>query len=74
MTLLQRPKLAAQLQLIDDASGVVRLYRIESNKNVTELPSKKGVAFYSNDCYIIQYVTPVRQISAFILPSNFINK
>lgn len=54
MTLLQRPKLAAQTQLIDDGSGDIKIYRIDNNKLI-ELPKITNGSFFSGDSYIVIY-------------------
>lgn len=58
LTLMQRPKVAAQTQLIDDGSGEVKIYRINCNKMV-ELPKTTAGSFYSGDCFIILYEVTV---------------
>ena len=53
ITLIQRPKLAAQTQLIDDGSGELKVYRIDF-EDITEIPKRFGTVLYSGNCYIIQ--------------------
>lgn len=64
LTLMQRPKVAAQTQLIDDGSGEVKIYRINSNKMV-ELPKTTAGSFYSGDCFIILYEVTVSILVVF---------
>ncbi|CRK99352.1 CLUMA_CG012656, isoform A, partial [Clunio marinus] len=56
LTLIQRPQLAAQMQLIDDGSGEVKVYRIDS-EDITDIPKRYEQVFYSENCYIIHYQT-----------------
>lgn len=56
LTLIQRPQLAAQMQLIDDGSGDLKVYRIDS-EDITDVPKKYGQVFYSDNCYIVHYQT-----------------
>lgn len=56
MTLVQRPQLAAQMQLIDEGSGELKVYRIE-NDDIIDVPKRYGQVFYSENCYIIHYQT-----------------
>lgn len=56
LTLIQRPQLAAQMQLIDDGSGELKVYRIDS-EDITDIPKRFGQVFYSDNCYIIHYQT-----------------
>lgn len=56
ITLIQRPQIAAQMQLIDDGTGEIKVYRVES-EDITEIPKRFGQIFYSNNCYIIHYQT-----------------
>lgn len=58
LTLMQRPKVAAQTQLIDDGSGESKIYRINNNKMI-ELPKATAGSFYSGDCFIILYEVTV---------------
>lgn len=54
LTLIQRPQLAAQMQLIDDGSGDLKIFRIDSD-DITDIPKRYGQVFYSGNCYIIHY-------------------
>lgn len=54
LTLIQRPKLAAQTQLIDDGTGDMKVYIIEY-EDIKELKKRTGTALYSGNCYIIHY-------------------
>lgn len=56
ITLIQRPQVAAQMQLIDDGTGDIKVYRIDS-EDITEIPKRYGQIFYSNNCYIVHYQT-----------------
>lgn len=51
---MQRPKLAAQTQLVDDGSGDIKIYRIDGNKLI-ELPKVTNGSLFSGDVYIILY-------------------
>lgn len=52
LTLIQRPQLAAQMQLIDDGSGELKVYQIDS-EDITDIPKRFGQIFYSENCYIV---------------------
>lgn len=54
LTLIQRPKLAAQTQLIDDGSGELKVYRIDF-EDINEIPKRFGTVLYSGNCYIVHY-------------------
>uniref|UniRef100_A0A336MGA1 CSON014978 protein n=1 Tax=Culicoides sonorensis TaxID=179676 RepID=A0A336MGA1_CULSO len=54
LTLICRPKLAAQTQLIDDGSGEIKLYIIEY-EDIKEIKKRGGTALYSGNCYIVHY-------------------
>lgn len=54
LTLLQRPKLSAQTQLIDDGSGDFKIYRVDGT-NLTEMPRSSHGAMYSGDVYVLLY-------------------
>jgi hypothetical protein len=56
ITLIQRPQVAAQMQLLDDGTGDIKIYRVES-EDITEIPKRYGQIFYSNNCYIVHYQT-----------------
>lgn len=56
LTLIQRPQLAAQMQLIDDGSGELKVYRIDSD-DIVDIPKRFGQVLYSDNCYIIHYQT-----------------
>lgn len=58
MILLQRPKLAADTQLIDDGTGEKHIFRITDGR-YNELMNKKNSIFFSNDCYLVHYITVV---------------
>lgn len=57
-TLFQRPKLAATSQLIDDGTGDLTIYKVNSN-NLLEIPRRKLVALFSGDCFLIHYIVTV---------------
>ncbi|XP_037823752.1 villin-like protein quail isoform X1 [Lucilia sericata] len=54
LTLCQRPKMAAETQLIDDGSGERKIYRITKDQ-VIEMPETKAVFFTTLQSYVIQY-------------------
>lgn len=56
LTLIQRPQVAAQMQLIDDGCGEIKVYRIDT-EDITDIPKRYGQVFYSSNCYIIHYQT-----------------
>lgn len=56
LTLIQRQQLAAQMQLIDDGTGELKVYRIDSD-DIADIPKRFGQVFHSENCYIIHYQT-----------------
>ncbi|XP_051856608.1 scinderin [Antechinus flavipes] len=55
------PKMAAQHHMVDDGSGTVEIWRVESTGRVPVDPKTYG-EFYGGDCYIILYTYPKGQI------------
>ncbi|XP_078280339.1 LOW QUALITY PROTEIN: advillin [Rhinoraja longicauda] len=49
-----RPELAAQLRMVDDASGTVEVWRIEESELAPVVPRTYG-QFYGGDCYLVLY-------------------
>lgn len=58
LTLCQRPKMAAKIQLIDDGSGERKIFRI-TKEQVLEMPGSKAVFLTTNHCYVVQYTVVV---------------
>lgn len=58
LTLIQRPELASQMQMIDDGSGEIKVFRID-NEDITDLPKRYEQILFSEHCYIIQYQTAI---------------
>ncbi|XP_053675905.1 villin-like protein quail [Anopheles nili] len=54
LTLIQRPRLAARMQLMDDGSGDMTVYQIGIDE-VKEIPAKCAKTFYSGNCYAVHY-------------------
>uniref|UniRef100_A0A669CKK8 Villin like n=1 Tax=Oreochromis niloticus TaxID=8128 RepID=A0A669CKK8_ORENI len=54
MELHARPELAAQYRMVDDASGDVKVWRIE-NLEPAEVDPKSYGQFYGGDCYLVLY-------------------
>ncbi|KAM9337040.1 villin-1 [Symphorus nematophorus] len=54
MTLHARPEVAAQQRMVDDASGDVKVWRIENLELAEVNPSTYG-QFYGGDCYLVLY-------------------
>uniref|UniRef100_A0A8D3BUS1 Villin like n=1 Tax=Scophthalmus maximus TaxID=52904 RepID=A0A8D3BUS1_SCOMX len=54
MELQARPELAAQQRMVDDASGEVKVWRIENLELAEVNPSTYG-QFYGGDCYLVLY-------------------
>lgn len=54
LTLVTRPKLAAQMQLIDDGCGDLKVYIVEYD-DMKELKKRSGMALYSGNVYIVHY-------------------
>ncbi|XP_061820679.1 villin-1 [Nerophis lumbriciformis] len=49
-----RPELAAQQRMVDDASGDVKVWRVE-NLELAEVTSSTFGQFYGGDCYLVLY-------------------
>nr|XP_046227115.1 villin-1 isoform X2 [Scatophagus argus] len=49
-----RPELAAQHRMVDDASGDVKVWRIE-NSELAEVKPRTYGQFYGGDCYLVLY-------------------
>ncbi|XP_028288226.1 villin-1 isoform X2 [Parambassis ranga] len=54
MELHARPEVAAQQRMVDDASGDVKVWRIENLELAEVNPSTYG-RFYGGDCYLVLY-------------------
>lgn len=72
LTLMQRPKLAAQTQLIDDGMGPLNVFRVDGTKLI-ELPKITFGSLFSGDVYIVTYQATVYQSKFIIFSKNFIN-
>ncbi|XP_053118102.1 scinderin isoform X3 [Hemicordylus capensis] len=57
----ESPQMAAQHNMVDDGSGKVEIWRVESNGRIPIEPQSYG-QFYGGDCYIILYTYPKGQI------------
>nr|XP_056712977.1 scinderin isoform X2 [Euleptes europaea] len=57
----ESPQMAAQHNMVDDGSGKVEIWRVESNGRIPIEPEAYG-QFYGGDCYIILYTYPKGQI------------
>uniref|UniRef100_A0A8C0ZRT3 Scinderin n=1 Tax=Castor canadensis TaxID=51338 RepID=A0A8C0ZRT3_CASCN len=55
------PQMAAQHNMVDDGSGEVEIWRVESNGRV-EIDQNSYGEFYGGDCYIILYTYPRGQM------------
>ncbi|KAM9308698.1 scinderin-like isoform 2-T2 [Gastrophryne carolinensis] len=55
------PAMAAQHNMVDNGSGKVEIWRVESNGRIPVEPNTYG-QFYGGDCYIILYTYPKGQI------------
>uniref|UniRef100_A0A1B6F7X6 HP domain-containing protein n=1 Tax=Cuerna arida TaxID=1464854 RepID=A0A1B6F7X6_9HEMI len=53
-TLHERPRLAAETQLVDDGSGKVTVWRVHQSELVL-VPSPCHGTFYGGDCYLVKY-------------------
>lgn len=69
LTLCQRPKMAADTQLVDDGSGERKIYCIYKDK-VEDVAETKAMIFYTNNCYVMKYLVMVRIISAIFIFKN----
>ncbi|XP_058486554.1 villin-1 isoform X1 [Solea solea] len=54
MALHARPELAAQQRMVDDASGQIKVWRIENLELAEVNPNTYG-QFYGGDCYLVLY-------------------
>lgn len=59
LSLIQRPHLAAESQLIDDGHGEMVIYRVGPKGDIIEVPKRNNVALFSGDCYLIHYIVTV---------------
>ncbi|KAJ1101440.1 hypothetical protein NDU88_006508 [Pleurodeles waltl] len=57
----ESPQMAAQHNMVDDGSGEVQIWRVESNGRIPVDPGTYG-QFFGGDCYIILYTYPKGQI------------
>ncbi|XP_058039252.1 scinderin isoform X3 [Ahaetulla prasina] len=57
----ESPQMAAQHNMIDDGSGKVEIWRVESNGRIPIEPGSYG-QFYGGDCYIVLYTYPKGKI------------
>ncbi|XP_054846866.1 scinderin isoform X2 [Eublepharis macularius] len=57
----ESPQMAAQHNMVDDGSGKVEIWRVESSGRIPVEPQTYG-QFYGGDCYIILYSYPKGQI------------
>lgn len=61
LTLCQRPKMAAETQLIDDGSGERKIFRITKDQ-IIEMPETKAVFFSTHQSYVVQYTVAVSRL------------
>ncbi|XP_030382996.1 villin-like protein quail [Scaptodrosophila lebanonensis] len=54
VSLCERPKMAADTQLVDDGRGERVVYRV-CGTDITELLPTKAVVFCTNSCYVVKY-------------------
>lgn len=59
LSLIQRPHLAAESQLIDDGHGEMVIYRVGAKGDIIEVPKRNNIALFSGDCYLIHYIVTV---------------
>jgi hypothetical protein len=65
-TLHDKPKLAAESQLVDDGTGQRRVWRIEKFQLVP-VPEKLYGVFFSGDCYVVKYTYLVGGTEKYLL-------
>ncbi|XP_031623879.1 villin-like protein quail isoform X1 [Contarinia nasturtii] len=74
MSLIQRPHLAAESQLIDDGHGEMVIYRVGAKGDIIEIPKRNNIALFSGDCYLIHYiVTSIENNGKTLAESNVKN-
>ncbi|TNN88275.1 Villin-1 [Liparis tanakae] len=66
MELHARPELAAQQRMVDDASGDVKVWRIEDLEVAEVNPNTYG-QFYGGDCYLVLYTYEISNRRHYIL-------
>lgn len=66
LSLIQRPHLAAESQLIDDGHGEIVVYRVGAKGDIIEIPKRNNISLFSGDCYLIHYIVTVSR--AYIPP------
>lgn len=59
LSLIQKPHLATESQLIDYGNGEMVLYRVGSKGEIIEVPKMSNIALFSGDCYLVHYVVTV---------------
>ncbi|KAB0798553.1 hypothetical protein PPYR_09546 [Photinus pyralis] len=60
-TLVERPALAAESQLIDDGFGTIKMWKI-TKSNTVELPSNRQGTMFSGECYLILYTYEMKTL------------
>lgn len=68
-----RLTLAAETQLIDDGSGILKIWRIKK-ADAVEITKEQHGTFYSAECYVILYTYDVNQDQKYILYTWVVNK
>lgn len=74
LSLIQRPHLAAESQLIDDGHGEMVVYRVGPKGDIIEIPKRNNISLFSGDCYLIHYIVTVsrRNLLSFAINQSFI--
>lgn len=70
LTLCQRPKMAADTQLIDDGTGERKIFRIVKDQ-VNEVTANKPAVFITTSSYVVQYSVVVSGTSSAIFKIKF---
>lgn len=59
LSLIQKPHLATESQLIDYGNGEMVIYRVGTKGEIIEIPKMTNIALFSGDCYLVHYIVTV---------------
>lgn len=67
LSLMQKPHLATESQLIDYGNGETIIYRVGGKGDIIEVPKMTNIALFSGDCYLVHYVITVSNCESMTL-------
>lgn len=62
LSLIQKPHLATESQLMDYGNGEIIIYRVGGKGDIIEVPKMNNIALFSGDCYLVHYVITVSRL------------